>query len=150
MSISLNDHERRIKDFEGKIPDIENRIDNLVSTAKDWAIVTTSTGSVSGRRVTYTIPEKYANEYDFVVVSGVDFNTTGAGAVPPVGVAVSRNSFSGFSGKVPNGQSYTTDTLTVTFTKSGTTITATASAYHGYKDYNFNLSNTPITVILYK
>ena len=40
MAISLNDHENRIKSFEGKLPDIENRIDNLVSSAKSWEIVT--------------------------------------------------------------------------------------------------------------
>lgn len=150
MSISLNDHERRIKDFEGKIVEIGNRIDNLIANGKDWAMITTSTGSISGRKINYTIPEKYANGYDFVVVSGINITTTGLGNVPPAGVAVSRNSFSGFSGRVSNGHSTTTDTLTVTFTKSGTTITATASAYHEYRDYNFNLRNTPITVILYK
>lgn len=150
MSISLNDHERRIKDFEGKIVEIGDRIDNVVASAKDWDVITTSTGSVSGRRVTYQIPEKYANGYDFVVVSGVDFRTTGAGSVPSAGVTVSKNSFSGFSGTAPNNSGIRGDTLTVTFSKNGTTITATASAYHGYDDYNFELKNTPITVLVYK
>lgn len=35
MAISLNDHENRIKSFEGKLPDIESRLDNISANMKD-------------------------------------------------------------------------------------------------------------------
>lgn len=41
MAISLNDHEKRIKDFEGQISSINSKITTLENKppAKDWAIV---------------------------------------------------------------------------------------------------------------
>lgn len=39
MAISLNDHENRIKSFEGKLPGIENRINSLAASAKSWQVV---------------------------------------------------------------------------------------------------------------
>lgn len=63
MSISLDDHERRIKDFEGKIVEIGDRIDNVIANAKDWAIVTlTFNNSYS-----CSIPSQYT-DYKFAVI----------------------------------------------------------------------------------
>ncbi len=41
MAISLNDHEKRIKDFEGQLSSIDSKITTLENKppAKDWAIV---------------------------------------------------------------------------------------------------------------
>lgn len=35
MAISLNDHENRIKSFEGKLPDIEKRLNEISANNKD-------------------------------------------------------------------------------------------------------------------
>ena len=60
MAISLTDHENRIKSFEAKLPDIENRINSIIASAKDHTIVTLS------RNSGFVFDSKYTN-YNYVV-----------------------------------------------------------------------------------
>ena len=64
MAISLNDHENRIRSFEGKLPGIENRINSLVASAKSWVKVTCNR---SGNAFNY--PSQYSS-WDFIVIGG--------------------------------------------------------------------------------
>lgn len=64
MAISLNDHENRIRSFEGKLPGIENRINSLAASAKKWVKVTCNR---SGNAFNY--PSQYSS-WDFIVIGG--------------------------------------------------------------------------------
>lgn len=149
MSISLNDHERRIKDFEGKIVEIGDRIDNVVASAKDWVLHTTSTGRLSGRTVIYSIPTNLANGYDFVVISGGRAYSPPAGSLPSMEIIVNKNSYEAKGGKIVSGNSTTTN-CKIVYTKSGSTIVGTVTGYHGFDGSDFTIYKDPITILFYK
>lgn len=71
MSISLNDHENRIKAVELQLPDIENRIANIISTAKKYTILTVKI-SVPNSSGSVSIPSEYANSKIALLSCNVD------------------------------------------------------------------------------
>lgn len=148
MSISLDDHERRIKDFEGKIVEIGDRIDNVVASAKDWVLHTTSTGRLSGRTVIYSIPTNLANGYDFVVISGGRAYSPPEGMLSSVEIIVNKNSYEAKGGKI--GKSDGITNCKIVYTKSGSTIVGTVTGYHGFDGNDFTIYKDPITILFYK
>ena len=70
MSISLNNHEERIKNAELELPKIQSRIDNLVASGKDWMIINLSTSKRSE-----TIPSNFASCKMAVLSCSIDART---------------------------------------------------------------------------
>lgn len=91
MAISLNDHEQRIKDFDGKIVDLGNRITNLEKNPpKSYAIVTLKQVYFDGRYKLFEIPSEYrGSEWKWYLIKGnvktrdyIEFTITGYGLSP--------------------------------------------------------------------
>lgn len=69
MGISLNDHERRIKNIEGQLPDIQNRINNIMANAKQWEIVTLNMASHSTHNSNnYAFHDSKYNNWNYLVI----------------------------------------------------------------------------------
>ena len=65
MSISLNDHDRRIKDIEGKIVNMDNRLNNIIATAKSWEIISLTSSPMSKL---WSYPSKFQS-YKFALLT---------------------------------------------------------------------------------
>lgn len=139
MSISLNDHERRIKDFEGKIVEIGNRI-TAVENKPGAAVVSLTNWSQSGRDFLFPIPNEYLSHKFAVLAINIRCRENQVGnAYPRIESSVNSVTFRS-GGLDNNNRGY----ITVTATKSGNNIALRSEPYRIEKPYG------PLIVIFYK
>ena len=123
-----------------KMSELNNRI-GILEAKGEYEIVTIN-GSVNGSTGTYAIPEKYRNGWNFLVLSG-SAQGMSIGSIPGARVEVSKNNFKG-TGIVGNN-SRDSNTVTLSFSKSGNSIIANASSEHESK-----VNGSQIEVMFYK
>lgn len=140
MSISLNNHEERIKNAELELPKIQSRIDNLVASGKDYAIYT-----VTGRSNT-TVDSKWSSCKMCLISCSmsakISYSTDSGGSdVSTIDVSSSTSRI--------NAYPYSTASQgrpTFYINKNGTTLSISISN----NEYDINTYRTTATVLLYK
>lgn len=78
MSVSLYDHEQRIKNIDTKIVEITNKITELENKGSGVEIVSVTNNPISGYKsnsLTFTLDPKY-NAWDYEII-GIDGNLSG-------------------------------------------------------------------------
>lgn len=154
MSITIDEIDNKVREKEGTskatpitMKGLNDRIDNLIATGKDWAIVgivSSNTGTASNDTPIYPIPSNLLN-YNFAVICVYNLiaeNTYAKGAV----IEFNSSTINNFN-LIPSGEQRRY--INFDFKKVGSNITVTSSdesmgIYLPYK------KNSTIKVLFYK
>ena len=138
MSISLNNHEERIKNAELELPKIQSRIDNLVASGKDYAVYTVKGGSNT------TVDSKWSSckmcLISCSISAKIDYSTDSGGSdVSSISVSSSTSRINAY-GTATKGRP------TFYINKNGTTLSISISN----NNYRIDTYRATATVLLYK
>ena len=137
MSISLNNHEERIKNAELELPKIQSRIDNLVASGKDYAVYT-----VKGESNT-TVDSKWSScnmcLISCLISAETYYNSDGVIDRANINISSSTSRINAYG-------TATKRSPTFYINKNGTTLSISIS--NG--DYHINTYKATATVLLYK
>ena len=137
MSISLNNHEERIKNAELELPKIQSRIDNLVASGKDYAVYT-----VKGESNT-TVDSKWSSCNMCLISCSISAETyyNSDGVIDRANINISSS-----TSRINAYGTATKRSPTFYINKNGTTLSISIS--NG--DYHINTYKATATVLLYK